>query len=157
MESRKLPRNFVISNETPVMPRTALITHIDGNTGEVSITPTGSHITVEPTSMGNMITIDPVNEPSLVICSLKLTIEETLLDRWTFNHQAAQFFATGVQAGLVVKRDHEASVTLDFYNAQAQEVAEYQVSLGFLPSGSDTPVWIDDPTIILKPPTDGGF
>ena len=147
--------HIVITSNTPVLAGKALITDIDTGDGSIAITVTGTDITNAPSSQGNQITIDPINEPNPVIYSLQFEIADDLQSQWSFFQQAAQFYAIGVQAGLVVNRDDATSVTLNFYNAQAEQLAEYQVSLGFLQSGASSPVWIDDPTIILKPPTDG--
>lgn len=146
-------RLFPLTQETPVHSRTVTILGIDRLQRAITIVVTGPDIASQPTSLGNEITVSPVNEPNLMIYKLLFEIEESLQSQWRFNQPAVQFFATGVQAGLVVDKDDDTSVTLSFYNAPSQTFAEYQVSLGFLETDNPVPLWIDDPTVILKPPT----
>jgi hypothetical protein len=140
---------------------TATIESIDtsNNPPTITISVSGPGISKSVVGGVNQISLQPTASGSsgeATSYQLTFAIAESLQQaQWQFAKPAsAAIYVNEVPAGFLAAAQDSSSLVLDLYDGLtvASGDARYKVSLG-LQQGSSPPIWIDDPTLILKPPS----
>ena len=97
----------------------------------------------------NIVHLQALGTPTLYSLELEVTAEG-----WSFFSPAAQFRSTGTQAGVLIFPQSFTSMTFSLYNNLVESDLDihYIMAFGLIQENETVPVWIDDPTFVLKPP-----